>query len=328
MKVLVLFQSVILASLVGSIPPAAAQEKPSLEIGAQLLSFSFLKNKGEGGLTTINNPGTGIFSQPSIYASLFLLNKLAFEPQLAFNSVSVDDESVTLLGLGGRFAYLFRGAASNSSPYFSADAAIVRASASSDFGDDAESQFGAGMSIGYRAVVQDRMALRFETRYKRWFESNTNETILMLSFGVVLGGEKPRPVWKPRPVGPRAPAPATGTEQVEDAEGAAEPSETEHFPEAPKQVTPSRTRIQPGTPEVVVLSEQLGEIIDGEERKRYGLFGNIERFVSAIYFRLPDGNHTVRLVTLDEAGEKVSKMHPVSDAEMNAVRARISAEGR
>ena len=38
-------------------------------------------------------------------------------------------------------------------------------------------------------VVQNRMALRFETQYVRWFEAKENQINIRLSFGVVLGGK-------------------------------------------------------------------------------------------------------------------------------------------
>ena len=79
-------------------------------------------------------------------------------------------------------------------------------------------------------------------------------------------------------------------------------------------------------PEVVVLGEEVGAEIDLEERNRYGLFKNVRGFVSAAYFKQPDGSYTIKLVHADENGEQREKINPVSDAGIDFVRSKIKSK--
>ena len=74
------------------------------------------------------------------------------------------------------------------------------------------------------------------------------------------------------------------------------------------------------------ISEEVGAEIDLEERNRYGLFKNVRGFVSAAYFKQPDGSYTIKLVHADEKGEQREKINPVSDAGIDFVRSKIKAK--
>ena len=165
------------------------KRKTSLEIGAELLAIQFATSSSETFTTIINlGSGIGLRTSPSIYVSSFFFNRLALNLGLGVTAISVDERSWALwLGRGG-FTYLPQGTTSNS-VYIRSFALILGESSSysSDF------SFGAGIGVGYRAVVQDRMAIRLETSYMRWFEEKENHIALRLSVGVVLGGKSPSP---------------------------------------------------------------------------------------------------------------------------------------
>ena len=53
--------------------------------------------------------------------------------------------------------------------------------------------------------------------------------------------------------------------------------------------------------EIIIFSERVGEVIDQEERNRYGLFSLIKGFQSAVLFKYDDGTYSFKIVYLDEA---------------------------
>ena len=78
-------------------------------------------------------------------------------------------------------------------------------------------------------------------------------------------------------------------------------------------------------PEPVALAEAVGVEIDAEERARYGLFRNVEGFLSAVYLKRSDGSYVVRLVYTDEAGNEVERTNKVAPVGIEFVRAKIAA---
>ena len=81
-----------------------------------------------------------------------------------------------------------------------------------------------------------------------------------------------------------------------------------------------------GGPESFAISEEVGAEIDLEERNRYGLFKNVKGFVSAAYFKQPDGSYTIKLVHADENGERREKINPVPYAGIDFVRSKIKSK--
>ncbi len=81
----------------------------------------------------------------------------------------------------------------------------------------------------------------------------------------------------------------------------------------------------PAEPQIVTISEAVGEEIDLQERNRYGLFKKVQRFVSASYFKQPDGSYTIKMVVVDESGNEVEKVNPVTYAGIEYARAKIKA---
>ena len=156
-------------------------KKSTIEIGANLMSITFLAGENRWTIISLGG-GDGFWTiagPPSFYISGFIFDQMAFDLALGLTSVYRGDveRSWTLWTGQGGVAYFLR---EGNAPYIKSVAAIA--------GSEGESTFGAGIGMGYRHVVQNRMALRFETQYVRWFESKENQINIRLSFGVVLGG--------------------------------------------------------------------------------------------------------------------------------------------
>ena len=75
--------------------------------------------------------------------------------------------------------------------------------------------------------------------------------------------------------------------------------------------------------ENVIINDEVGEVIDLEERNRFGLFREVDGFLSASYFKHPGDTYTIQLVTLDPSGEEVAQDNPVSHAAVEMIRATI-----
>ena len=77
--------------------------------------------------------------------------------------------------------------------------------------------------------------------------------------------------------------------------------------------------------DVVIISETVGEVIDLEERNRYGLFREVDGFLSAAYFKHSGDTYTIQLVTLGPSGKEVTQENPVSYAAVEMIRGKIEA---
>ena len=164
----------------------------AFEIGANLLSIRVLRAEG-GDPGTFINLGSLATTNPALYISGSLSDQVALDFALGVASIigvasitdSDGDGTTVWTGQSG-ITYFLQGR--KNAPYVKSLLAILGSSASGSFSD---SSFGAGVGIGYRHVVQNIMALRFEAGYVRWFEEDVpvNDIKIHMSFGVVLGGK-------------------------------------------------------------------------------------------------------------------------------------------
>lgn len=106
-------------------------------------------------------------------------------PETLLAWVTFDGGKNTSWMTRGGFTYFPQGATSNS--------VYVRSSVGTLDTDNSSTQFGAGGGLGYRHIFQNRMAMRLETSYMRWFRAKENHITVRLSFGVVLGGKSSAP---------------------------------------------------------------------------------------------------------------------------------------
>ena len=153
----------------------------AFEIGANLLSIRVLRAEG-GDTGTFINLGSLATTNPALYISGSISDQVALDLALGFASITADDETATAFAGQSGITYFLQG--KKNAPYVKSFAAILSGSGS-------DSSFGAGVGIGYRHVVQNIMALRFEAGYTHWFEedASVNDIKIHMSFGVVLGGK-------------------------------------------------------------------------------------------------------------------------------------------
>ena len=78
-------------------------------------------------------------------------------------------------------------------------------------------------------------------------------------------------------------------------------------------------------PEVFVVSEVVDKTIDAGERERYGLFPSVKEFVSATYYKRPDGSFYVEFVTRGSSGKKETTTNDVVPAGFSYVGSRIES---
>ena len=186
-----------------TIADSAPQKKFPFEMGAELLSVQFRPDSSgdpevfgalAGYSRTMIALGSGLFGRtlPSVYISGLWFSRLALDLGLGFSSASWDEENLNFLGARGGVAYFPKGVTSNSI-YVRPFAAVLRLSYRDDWGASTVQQSGAGIGVGYRHIFQNKMAVRLEPSYMRWFQDKQDLIMLHLSFGVILGGESPSP---------------------------------------------------------------------------------------------------------------------------------------
>lgn len=87
-------------------------------------------------------------------------------------------------------------------------------------------------------------------------------------------------------------------------------------------LTPTSAQVvdQEDEGEVIIISRRVGEMIDLEERNRFGLFSGVEGFRSARFFRLPDGGCILKITHLDETtGREQVKWVPRTESEKKQI---------
>ena len=160
---------------------AAAQSGDRAEIGTTL-GLQFNISAGSS-MTTFGTPGGGgSLGTPSLYASFFLTPNLILEPQLGLSHQSADGFSLTSIHLAPQLAYLFT-PETDGSLYSGFNLGLDYASG---FGESA-SQLAVGAAVGYRHRFVDSLGLRFEFRFRRWFESDLFWAVSEISFLVGVG---------------------------------------------------------------------------------------------------------------------------------------------
>src|SRR5262245_38659583 len=106
----------VAAALVSAAPLASYAQDHRSELGASLFGISHYQQFDEG-FTAVAVPGSSFFTvTPGLYAAFSLGDKVQLSPQLGYNLISSDGESIHNLSLGGEVDYLFSGRA-KSSPY-------------------------------------------------------------------------------------------------------------------------------------------------------------------------------------------------------------------
>jgi hypothetical protein len=175
------FRNLALAVAIAGVTAPLAYAQPKAEIGASLVNGIIVL--GDDDLATVGIPGGGfpIFG-PGMYASFFLGERFAIEPQLGLLWLTADGESDYLVNFVGQVDYFVLGT-ERSSPYVFATAGVFAIS-----GDDyTPKSFGVG--AGYRMPVGGRLTFRIDGRYTRFTsESEFDEGSNTVGFAVSIGG--------------------------------------------------------------------------------------------------------------------------------------------
>jgi len=159
-------------TLVGA-TAASARADQKFELGTSLASA--LIGVGNNQLSTFGLPtGAGIGAgSPGVYGSIFVGDRIAVEPQLAFIVVSAEGNTTSFLTVSGQVDYFVRGI-SKRSPYVFAAVGV------SDVSGDTPTKSISG-GVGYRIPVGDRLTFRVDGRFMHFIDN-------AIVFGVSIGG--------------------------------------------------------------------------------------------------------------------------------------------
>jgi len=163
---------VVLAGLVLTAPAARAQQ-PKVEVGASMANL--IVGLEDEDITVFGVPTAGFgFLSPGIYASFFIGNYVAVEPQIGLIVVSSNGGTEHLVNFVGQVNYFVQGA-DRSSPYVFASGGVIDSSGS---GETPKSVSG---GAGYRFRLGDRLVLRADGRFTHFTEGGN---MIALSFSI------------------------------------------------------------------------------------------------------------------------------------------------
>jgi hypothetical protein len=172
---------------------AGAQRLPEPEFGFRAGFTRLSADDGAGGtekLNILSFPGTMFLSPGGLHLMFFITEKVSLEPQIGLLRTSSDDASETLLFLALQ-PNLFLGPDARRAPYLFATAGLLRQSDSFGGSGNTETQNVFGGGIGYRRVVRNVLATRYEFRFRRFSADGPggdeiNEIGLLVGLGVVI----------------------------------------------------------------------------------------------------------------------------------------------
>ena len=81
----------------------------------------------------------------------------------------------------------------------------------------------------------------------------------------------------------------------------------------------------PNSSKVISIHAAVGDTIDADEAREFGLFQNIPNFVAAIYYQTPSGSMMVTLNTFDENGILRTESNIVVQAGIDFMRSKIDS---
>jgi hypothetical protein len=158
---------------------ATAQQTNRLEVGFHLGADFFIPDGGDVDFS-LGAPGGGAVLGffPPIYLTTDLGSSLFIEPQVAFLYQSATEGGLVNAALQ---VGTFTRAHSRSSPYVAVHILTL-----STFGGGGSTDFAGGGSVGIRRIVNDRVGVRFEARYRRFFDADFNDIALLVGVGALF----------------------------------------------------------------------------------------------------------------------------------------------
>ena len=176
-----------------AVAAAGAQSMPEPELGFRAGFTRLSSDDGAGGTQTVNIisvPGMMFLSPGGIHYMFFLNEKVSLEPQLGFMRTSNDGASSSLLFLALQ-PNLFLGPDARRSAYVFGTLGVLRDTDSFGGSSNTDTQNLFGGGIGYRRVVRNVLATRYEFRFRRFSADGPggealNEIGLLVGLGVVI----------------------------------------------------------------------------------------------------------------------------------------------
>lgn len=168
--------------------PLAAQGR--VEVGTQGAGFTHLaadEAQSESTLSRFDIPGGGLLGRPTLWATIFVSQKVAIEPHFSyqFRRDHDLDENVGTVGVSLRPVW-YAGDPRRASFYAFADASLDRSrQLEGSRNDPSDTDFGFGAGPGHRWSVGDRFGLRVEGLYRFWVDDRRHEIAVNLGLGVV-----------------------------------------------------------------------------------------------------------------------------------------------
>lgn len=158
-------------------PSAAYAQTPKVEIGASLASAVVGVGENDGG-TVFGIPSGGFgLTNPGVYASFFVLPRLAIEPQLGLVVASFDGDTSHFVNAVGQASY-FLSDVGRPAPYVLGSAGIIDASG------DTTNPKSLSAGLGYRIPVGENMAFRIDGRYTRFIIEDERSNMVAFTFSI------------------------------------------------------------------------------------------------------------------------------------------------
>jgi hypothetical protein len=88
------------------------------------------------------------------------------------------------------------------------------------------------------------------------------------------------------------------------------------------QITPFSVAFAEENEKVIIISEEVGEVIDAEERERFGLWPEIKGFKSTIFLQLSDGSYVAEVI-YEKNGEEKKARTPQSEIAIKLLKSYI-----
>ena len=183
--------------------PRTEASAPAAKVEMGILFGASRLSDDSGSVDIIQLPGGGegwfgSASLPSLYVSWLAGERLAIGPEFSFGKYSwggsaIEDggEQFTIdissLQLGGRAAF-FPGGSFMPGIYLLGQGSLSRLAGELLGDDGSETDYSAGLGMGYQWPVGPGALLRMEAQYRRWLDAETDQFSLVLGLGTRLGG--------------------------------------------------------------------------------------------------------------------------------------------
>ena len=180
--------------------PRTEASAPAAKVEMGILFGASRLSEDSYSVSVVQLPGgvglwSGPDSLPTLYLTWLASDKLAIGPELSFGRISsefehggeVFDMDITTLMLGGRAA--FSPAGDFMPGFYLLGQGSMSWVGMEDYEDDwSETDYSAGLGMGYQWRLGPAALMRVEGQYRRWFDAEMEVFSLVLGLGTRLGG--------------------------------------------------------------------------------------------------------------------------------------------